>query len=269
MMPQVRHREALRAGTLRAISALLGISMLCSCGLQRVEGYRRAFDPPDRKVLVVIAAERSVSTYGATSAAEGAGLLAAAAAGSIIFIPLIPWALYVGAKDGADTGKFLDANPDWQRKLAEWMAQRKLEESFRSELQSQFTLEPHAHPTSFSSSEAARDYFAKDKPRNLTVVVITKVNITMDRAKKPGCTDCVTFSFSADLELVDGESGEVLLYDSHSGNRDSNALPLTDYLTDDFAKLDAAMTSAMKSAAWVATYNFKARCGRNVVNCGG
>lgn len=147
------------------------------------------------------------------------------------------------------------------------MAKRKLEESFRSELQSQFTLEPNAHPTRFSSYEAARDYFAKEKPRNLTVVVIDKVTLSMERSERRDCPDCVFFKFFADVQLIDGESGEVLLYDSHSANPDRRALPLPDFLTDDFAKLDEVMTRLAGSAARVAAGNFKGRCGRNSPNC--
>lgn len=86
----------------------------------KIEGYKRAFDPPDRKVLVVIAAERSASVGEPTSAAEGLGVGAVASIGaafSIVYVPFIPWILYSSAKEGADTAKFLDANPDWQRKL--------------------------------------------------------------------------------------------------------------------------------------------------------
>ncbi len=261
MMTQGRPRAVTRTGTTRAISALLSISLLCSCGLQWSQAYKRAFDPPGRKVLVVLAGVgHSVSVPSVSSEAEGLSvgvLQSIGAVFSIVYIPFIPVLISENVKEGAAMGKILNANPDWKPKLEAWFAKRRLDELFRSELQSYYKLEPNPYPVSFSSSEAALDYFAKDRPRNLTVIVIPKVEIRMIKFRGD-CPDCARFLFVANFQLIDGESGEVLLHDNYySGVQDFDALPFPDYLTDDFARLDAALTSAVKRTAKMAEENFR------------
>lgn len=257
----MRSRLAIPMGSLRALSLLLSLCTVNACQTND-DLLKRAFSQPGRAVLVVtMDVDRSAGLYGPSSVIGGLGVGVLGSIGlvaSIIFIPLIPFALYLTTRQGATTGRMVDAVPDWRIQVETWMAERQLEESFRSDLQSRFELDGHVHPTAFSSRASLQAYFDRQESTNLTVVAVYKVKVVLDHTwppslfdKTPDVPDPVgpEFSILIRVLLFDAEADEVLGKDSFFERQDADGRCLSDYLADDCAELDVLMTNAVRQAA--------------------
>jgi hypothetical protein len=242
--------------------SLLALAWLPSCGMYKFQGYAKAFDPPGRQVRVVTTVGTpEISVSGPENRVEGAGAAVArsgVAILSVFGIPFIPLIMGGTMREADEMAAIMQSNPSWRTDLAQWFAEMRVDEIFRSEIQRHFqSASAPGYQTRYSSTDELLEQLSANPLPNVTVVVIRGVRLDM---QKEGCPSCVGFALGAQLALIDGERAELILNDeamATTHRQDIQPRSLADWFANDYAELARSVMQLAIKAASAKAGNFR------------
>ena len=254
---------------------LVAVFLIASCGLQRQNAFREAFQEPQQKsVVVAIPSGIDMKFYGPSSSAEGFGE-GLAMAPLMILNPLtwitfgatIPAGVYMATKRGGETAEALNTQPDWQAIFNNWarVNESRTYRALRENLQNGLGALIQEN-TDFSSVEAAKSHFSKTNI-NATVVAITKITLVLQVVSEE-CKQCVTFGLTTKFELIDARGTSIFSGEEYQSSYESPKLaesarmPLPEWLANDGVKLTSLVDVLVQRSATKMARSFQHPGGR-------